>query len=408
MKKHLWLLLGFSFLWVGCVPSSPSTINSTHLPTEESQLALEEIILPSPIVTLTLLPEEVTDPELTLTPSPSPTNSDLTPTPSPTIQFPEIWSSFEVNSDYGVAWSVPVDWQEISLAAPSKDAVFWQAWVNTPEKIATQYPIGQMTLMLYVETVASTTIQPEGMEQLTVWGHSVWTQEIEGNKSDSFDLRLSLMKLREPYRYNYRLDCTHSEEADAVEQTTFESLCRYTWDFLFGFFGLCAVPMDQISSASEWQAVSDEENQYFFLIPAGWLIRQGPTPDRLNLLSDPTAESQPNICPLPNGIMSLDFAADRPGNFGTGEPGSGPNTEGFTEMTVASRPAWLQTVEDEELMGPFVIATMVYIQGPEFWYTLMYSCTPPTDTDSESQSNFKAQCEDVLDQILDSFQFVEP
>lgn len=407
-KFYFLLLLGFSFWLAGCMPSASSTTDNTP-PSAESQLILAETTLPDPTVTMASTPKSVIEPELTATVTPSPTKSDLTPTPSPTKQFPGVRRQFALNNDYNVVWSVPVNWQEISLAAPSTDAVFWQAWSNESEVASEQYPVGQMTLTMFVEPAVNPAEQPEGTEQLTIWQHFVWTQEIMGMELDSFDLRLSLVKIRQPYRYNYRLDCTHSEEMDATEQSTFEALCRHTWHSLFRSFGLCAVPMEQqASTPGEWQSVSDEGNQYFFLIPAGWLIRRGPTPDRLQILSDPTAESQPNICPLPNGIMSLDFAVDRPGNFGTGAPGSGPNIEGFTERTVANRPAWLQTVEDEELMGPFATATLVYIQGPEFWYTFLYSCTPPTDSDPESQSAFKAQCEDMLSQILDSFQIVEP
>ncbi len=257
---------------------------------------------------------------------------------------------------------------------------------------------------MFVETVAGSGVQPEGTEQFTYWGHTVWTQKIEGSDTDFFDLRLSLMKLRAPYRYNYRLDCVYPAETSMAEQESFESLCDYNRDFLFRSFGLCAVPMAQDSSSTEWQQVSDDWYKYFFSVPGGWLIQRGVTSDRLKLLSDPTAESQPNICPLPNGIISVDFSVDPPGNFGTGAPDSAPDTAGYAETTIAGHPAWIQIVQDDELLWPLASSTSVYIKGEGLWYHFAVLCIPPTDADVAGQDAFKAQCQEVLGQILASFE----
>ena len=328
MKRFVLFLLCLSLYLglIGCVPTavteiaSSPTVMSTAVPTQ----------------TPTIVP---VTPTLTAVP-PSPTSTlaaaPIRPLPTPTaapFDFPELRAQFSLNNDYNVAWSVPVDWQEIASSVASIDAIFWQAWANNSEAVSSQYPTGQMTLTMFVETVAGAEAQPEGTEQFTYWGHPVWTQEIEGSDTDSFDLRLSLMRQRVPYRYNYRLDCIYPEETSTVEQATFESLCRYTWHFLFRSFGLCAVPMAQDSSLTEWQQVSDDWYGYFFTVPSGWLIQRGVTADRLKLLSDPTAAGQPNICPLPNGIMAVDFSVDPPGNFGTGQPDSAPDTAGYTETT---------------------------------------------------------------------------
>ncbi|MAT97130.1 MAG: hypothetical protein CL608_08310 [Anaerolineaceae bacterium] len=228
-----------------------------------------------------------------------------------------------INGDYGVVWSVPVDWQEITVFAPSPDSVFWQAWTNDSETASAKYPLGQMALTIFVENDDSDILN--GAEQRTLWGVSVWTHEIEGTDSDDFDLRLSLTAVREPYQYNYQLDCIQVEESTFAEQAAFTAFCYYNWDFLFRFLGLCTIPMEQEVNSVEGQQVSSDWYHYFYFVPTDWLKLQGPTPDRISFLSDPLAYNQPNECPLPNGLMKLDFSVDPPGNFDTGAPDSTPD-----------------------------------------------------------------------------------
>lgn len=396
MKKFVLCLSLFLGL-MGCVPTAVSDLPSSSTVTGTAVPSKTPTLIP---ITPT---QTAAPPSPTNTPVARPTRPSPTPTATP-FDFPQLRAQVSLNNDYNVAWNIPIDWQEVSSPAPSTDADFWQAWINDPEAVSTQHPSGQMTLTMFVETVASAAAQPEGTEQFTYWGHRVWTEEIEGSDTDSFDLRLSLMKLRAPYRYNYRLDCVYPEETGTAGQETFESLCRYTWDFLFRSFGLCAVPMAQDSSSIGWQQVSDNWYQYLFSVPGGWLIQQGATADRLKLLSDPTAESQPNVCPLPNGIIAVDFSVDPPGNFGTGQPGSAPDTAGYTETTIAGHPAWIQIVQGGELMGPADVGTTVYIKGDDYWYHFWLLCIPPTDADVATQDAFKIQCEDTISQILASFE----
>jgi len=120
--------------------------------------------------------------------------------------------------------------------------------------------------------------------------------------------------------------------------------------------------MEQAEGFTEGQQVSDDWYQYFYLVPSDWLKLQGPTPDRISFFSDPLVYNQPNECTLPNGLMKLDFSVDPPGNFGTGAPGSAPDTEGFTETSIAGHPAWIQTIQDEEVIGPLASGTTVYIK----------------------------------------------
>jgi hypothetical protein len=279
-------------------------------------------------------------------------------------------------------------------------------------------PISEQEDGVMLMTLRSMNEMPDvtELQAVEVSGQTGWLLQENSASEVSFARQWDLFVQTLSNRYALSLKCVPPSVANTNDQANYEGLCQQIWeritaefsikDFSLRAEGCPVVPLTPV--VTEWRRIQSRWTQYSFEVPSGWLEQPDLSPSRVQFLSDPAVYDQRPDCPLPNGIMSLNFAADRPGNFGTGEPGSGPNTEGFTEMTVASRPAWFQTVEDEELIGPFATVTMVYIQGPEFWYTLLYSCTPPTDSDSESQSNFKAQCEDVLDQILDSFQVVEP
>jgi hypothetical protein len=337
----------------------------------------------------------------TNTPAVTPTRPSPTPTATP-FDFPEIWANSMTNSDYGAVWSVPVDWQEITVAAPSPDAIFWQTWTNDLEAASAELPFGQMRLTMYVENNVSDV--SGGTKQRTLWGVLVWTQEITGTDSDDFDLRLSLVTVREPYKYHYQLDCSQFEQATAAEQAAFTAFCHYQWDFLFRFLGLCAVPMKQEADSAEGQQVSDNWYRYFYQVPNGWLKLQGPTPDRITFFSDPLVYNQPNECPLPNGLIKVDFSVDPPGNFGTGEPDSAPDTTGYAETTIAGHPAWIQIVQGGELMGSADVGRVVYIKGDDYWYHFWLLCIPPTDADITTQNAFQVHCEDTISQILASFE----
>lgn len=364
------------------------------------------------VVGTAVTPETATPIPITSTPTTTPPNPTNTPAatltrPSPTLtatpfDFPEIWANSMTNRDYGIVWSVPEDWQEVTVSAPSPDSVFWQAWTNDLETASVELPPGQMRLTMHIEDNDSDA--PNGVEQRTLWGVVVWTQEITGTDSDDFDLRLSLATVREPYQYHYQLDCSQFEQASAAEQAAFTAFCYYNWDFLFRFLGLCAVPMEQAMNSAEGQPVSDDWNHYFYLVPTGWLKLQGPTADRITFFSDPLVYNQPNECALPNGLMKLDFSVDPPGIFGTGEPDSVPDTTGYDETTIAAHPAWIQIVHSGDLMGPADVGTTVYIKGDVFWYHFWLLCMPPTDADVASRGAFKTQCDDILSQILASFE----
>ena len=380
---------------MGCGPTAVSdllisqTVGGTAVPTE----------IPT-LIPITSTPV-ATPPNPTNAPAATPTRPSPTPSATP-FDFPEIRASSITNTDYGAVWSVPVDWQEVTVSVPLPDAVFWQAWTNDLETASVELPPGQMRLTIYVENNDSDA--PTGVEQRTLWGLTVWVQEMVGTDADDFDLRLSLATVREPYQYHYQLDCIQFEQANLAEQTTFTAYCRYEWDFLFRFMGLCAVPIEKEVNSAEGQQVSDDSYHYFYEVPSSWLKLQGPTPDRITFFSDPLVYNQPNECALPNGLIKVDFSVDPPGNFGIGEPDSAPDTTDYAETTVAGHPAWIQVVQGGELMGPADLGVTVYIKGDDFWYHFWLLCIPPTDADVATQDAFKAQCEATTSQILASFE----
>lgn len=409
LTKHLVCVLTLAYFMIGCTPSG--SVQTTA--TVSDPLAVTDVASASPdatptaTATMTATNEVAT---ITLSPTVRPTK---TPTPLPTPTFTPVVANTLHNSDYGVAWAVPVGWWDVSdqLPPPTSSTHPWSAWASEDEAAPllsrASFPQGLMLLTLHVEPDEPSLPQPLGEAGTTLWGQPVWRQEIEGADAAPFALRLAFSSIRPPYRYTFALDCAPPSDADPMQHEAFVAQCRHVWDFVSFSFGLCTLPKAASGETIQWQQVSDDWYQYAFEIPSDWLILEGTTADRLNFFSDAGVYGQPNVCPLPNGLMKLDFAVDAPGNFGTGEPGSGPDLEGFTAITVADHPAWIQTVQGGEAMGPLATGTAVYIQGPQFWYTFWLSCTPPTDADPAGQTWFKMQCEEAVTHILNSFQILE-
>lgn len=310
--------------------------------------------------------------------------------------------------NYGIAWAVPVEWTDISAQLPPPDSSIhlWNGWASDP-KAATllaatpaTFPDGLMLLTLSVQSVKPSAPPPPGEAGITSWDQPVWRQELKGDEAAPFALHLAFIAERPPYQYLFALDCAPPGEADTQQQEAFMVECRHVWNFVSSPFGLCAMPMPASEVTMAWQQVNDDWYHYAFEVPASWLLVAGTTADRLSFFSDPGVHNQPNSCPLPNGLMKLDFAVEPPGNFGS----SGPNLEGFTAITVAGRPAWKRTVQGGDAMGPFATGTAVYIEGRQLWYYFGLICTPPTSANPDAQAEFAAQCEETITHILNSFE----
>lgn len=252
---------------------------------------------------------------------------------------------------------------------------------------------------------------PNQAQAVKIGAFSGWLQEEVNSDIFPYANRRTLFVEAYANRYALSLACVPPGEADAAETAVYIEMCDQIWQqMMFGFsvkpIGIAAecpevtVPPDHIT----WRRVSSNWYRYSFDIPAHWLEQRSVTSDRLGFLDDPAIYDQPNSCPLPNGIMAVDFSVDPPGNFGTGEPNSVPDTAGYAETTIAERTAWIQTVHGGELMGPADVGTTVYIKGNDYWYHFWLLCVPPTDAGAAEQDAFKAQCADTLSQILASFE----
>lgn len=263
---------------------------------------------------------------------------------------------------------------------------------------------GLMLLTLTIEPL-TTAEQPTGEAGLTILGQPVWKQELTGDSASPFAQRLTFVSVRPPYQYSFALECAPPNAENAAEKDAFMAQCRHVWDFISFSYGLCALPKGELKETTAWQSVNDAWHQYAFEVPNSWLLSPNGSADRLKFFSD-DVYGQPHNCPIPNGLMTLDFAADPPSNFGTGTPESTPDLGLFSPLTIAGRSSWIRRVlgKDEEGMNPLATGTAVYIQGPQFWYYFWLSCTPPTDANETIQAQFKNQCEGTMSHVLESFQ----
>lgn len=402
MKSARFLWIAFNILClVGCNPSiSDQDVAKTKL-TSTTPPTLTITAAPMLSESPTLVTESF---GLTATPIPSPTHP---PTPAPTATLPEISAMPMTNLDYGVSWSVPVGWQDISAEwqLPTDNTLFWSAWANEADAsmlLAASpltFPKGLMVATLHIAPIDGATPPPLGTRVTSVWGQSLWFYELEGAEAAPFSLRLVLSATQSPYAYTFSLDCAAPDGATAADQATFIASCRHIWDFISFDFGSCAIPVTPTPSSNMWQVISNESYQYAFEIPISWLMSEG-TPDNLIFFSVPI-DGQPQFCPLPDKFMKLEFFAEPPGNFaeeGQSPEEGTPDLEGAMAITLGGQPAWLflpdgETAEEEG--GNFSAdITLVYIQGPTYWYTFTLYCSP----------EWTADCQKVLDHTLGSFQ----
>lgn len=402
MNRYFVQYLGFSliaYLWlIGCVPPA-SLSDGTRQPAGTTE------------VTTSFEPTTVIP--ATSTPMPTPTVG-LTPEPTP-IAMPTLWSRFL--SSGALFWSAPSTWWSVREAMQSAEPE-----VNLIEAIASEadaftllskpdptFPNGLMLMTLRAGIEIPSTAM---MEVVTVAGQNGWVQTEGYEAAAPFRVRLTLFTQIPGFpSYALSLACTPPDQATVSDEANYANLCHRLWETMVAQLAVIQIALptecpvaspEQV--AATWRQVSSQWNQYAFEVPTNWLERRGPTPDRLGFLSDPQLYNQPNFCAFQYGVMSIDFAADPPGNFGTGEPGSDPDLSGFTPTTLTNYPAWIQIVEGNELMGPGDRGTAVYIQGSEFWYYIWLNCVSPTDATTDEQTAFKMQCEGVLHHILDSFQ----
>jgi hypothetical protein len=325
-----------------------------------------------------------------------------------------------VSDEYAVAWSVPEGWWELSeqIALPSDQTLYWRVWSDQEEGATIfsasppAFPGGLMVLSLEVEPEGISPFPPPGSTPTeTHWGQRrvVHAYERTGPDARPYTLRLGLAVVRSPYRFNLALDCLLPQDGDTAYR---EALCRDLWDKVTFPFGLCARPFASPPEPDSWQQVSDTAYGYSLAVPSDWLVMPGVTGDRLTLFSDPEAWATPHACPFPNGWMKIDFSAGSGSDFSSTEDDTGPELEGFTEITVAGRPAWIRRARGGDANAPDsppgLLAISVYVIGPKNQYLLAFRCWPPTGADADGQAAYHAQCEATFNQILERFQVLSP
>jgi hypothetical protein len=333
----------------------------------------------------------------------------------PTLPFAE--TETLVNDEYGVVWSVPQGWWELSdqVAPPSAQTLYWRVWSDQAEGAAvfsestTAFPDGQLVLMVNVEPEGASPFPPPDSVRTELYRRGyllhVWTYEVNDAEAAPFMLRLGYAVVRSPYRYNLVLSCLPPQSGNADQIAQHEALCRQTWDFVNAPFGLCTLPSDWSEiSLDSWQQVSNRDYDYLFEVPANW-PKVHDDPRLLHFLSDSAASDQAPGCPWPNGLMSFNFAADPLDYYGASNR---PDVAGVTETTINDLPAWVRTIQGEEGLQPLDTRVDLYVRGPEFWYTMTWHCLTPTDASEEEQTVFAQRCQGVLDRILKSFHVLSP
>lgn len=373
----------------GQLPLTIETITSNvATPPERNDLSETITIIPTPPI-----------PGATGTPKPTTTPS-ISPTPIP---IPDVWSRVYYS---GLYWSVPATWWPVTDAlfdpmAEDHNLIYAVASDADAATLLAQpspsFPNGLMwiTFRSVVEMPP-----PEAAQAVTVSGHAAWLQQEGGQAMSPVTRRTTLFVVTESNSLS--LACAPPSEADVAEQANYEDLCRRVWERMAADIEILDFPLSREcpdvppllpTDAITWRRIESRFYQYAFEIPAGWLENRGPTSDIVQFLSDPGVHQQPQWCPKPNGVMALDFTA-----------GADPNRAGHMEITVSGRLAWIRRIQGEEPMPPSDIGWSVYIQGPEYWYHLSFLCSPPTDADVEGQKAYHAQCEAMLNQILERFQ----
>lgn len=433
-------------LWlVGCV-TSPSSSNGTPQPPITGTQALEptaaivvEVTTQGSVIAASTTPEvTITSASTEVTPSPIseiepkdlatiPTRPSSTPTEEIQIPYPPPTSTpvptlpfagFEtiINTEYGVTWSVPQGWWELSdqVAPPSTQTLYWRVWSDQAEGVAvfsespSAFPDGLLMLLLDVEPEGTSPLPPSSIPwELYHRGYllNVRAYEVTGPEAAPFALRLGYFVVRSSYRYNLMLGCLPPSGGDADQVAQHDALCRQTWHAVSFSFGLCTLPSDWLElSLDSWQVIDNLDYDYSFEVPANWPELLG-FPQELRFVSDPAVSNRNPDCPLPKGVMVFGFAAHTPDYFG---PNNRPDLEGYMETRVGGLPAWMRTQQGFEGYQPLDNSVDIYVQGPKFWYAMGWLCLTPTAASEEDQAAFAQQCQGVLDRILNSFQVTSP
>lgn len=370
MKQTIALIILFL---VGCT-AVPDAEISTAVPTRTVAPTAET----TAVSTQTPFPQ----------PSPSPTTVPAAPTETATaILLPQITSQTMSNVEYGVTWSIPVEWVEITeqWPLPDPDTVYWDVWANQPEAAAplTLPPasLAEGVLVATMQIAPGPETPPAETTATIAWGQTVYQREMEGEAASPYAWRWEVTAVRSPYHYILTFGCIPPVSMDQEGG----DFCRNFWDSVSFGFGLCVTAASSTPEATFWQTITDSWYGYSFEIPATWVAAPAVSGDTLTLLSHPVHQQPIVGCPIPEGFMKVDFFAN---------PQLDPDTAAaFTAISpLKGHPAWIRQLEDGEGGNFLAKSREVLIQGTQNRYLLVFYCSP----------DWSEQCEAVYSHLVES------
>ncbi len=313
-----------------------------------------------------------------------------TPTETATaIPLPQITSQTMSNVEYGVVWSIPVDWVEITeqWPSPDQDTAYWGVWANQPEAAAllTSPPVsvaeGVLVATMQIEPGPET--PPAAATTTTVWGQTLYQREMEGDAASPFIWQWEATAVRSPYHYILTFGCI--PPSTVMNRQDGNDFCRHYWDSVSFGFGLCVTAAPSAPEATSWQTIADSWYGYSFEIPATWVAAPAVSGDTLILLSHPVHQQPIVGCPIPEGFMKVDFFVN---------PQLDPDTAAaFTAISpLKDHSAWTRQLEGSE-GGNFLAKSREFlIQGTQNRYLLVFYCSP----------DWSEQCEAIYSHLVES------
>lgn len=314
------------------------------------------------------------------------------PTPTETathILLPQINSQTMSDVEYGVAWSIPVDWVEVTTVwpPPGKGTILWGVWANKPDAWALLASpsalLADDLMVITIQMEPASETPPPYTTILSAWGQAVYQLETVGVAASPFTWGWELTAVRSPYQYILTFGCI--PPSTVMNRQDGNDFCRHYWDSVASGFGLCVTAAPPTPEATSWQTIADSWYGYSFEIPATWVAAPAVSGDTLTLLSHPVHQQPIVGCSIPEGFMKVDFFVN---------PQLDPDTAtAFTAVSpLKGHPAWTRQLEDGE-GGNFLAKSREFlIQGTQNRYLLVFYCSP----------DWSEQCEAVYSHLVES------
>jgi hypothetical protein len=332
-------------------------------------------------------------------------------TPTPTLQPADVPVEWLYIGDptYGISWKEPNNWYGIQENWPISipGAILLRAVAsekNAPLLLSSPQPIFPNGLMVLTVYAVRPEVPPPALhdaQPITVSGQTGWIQETKGAAAMPFTWQATLfIQGTSAYSYTLSFGCTPPTGADDAGQTGFQAFCQQIWEHILEGIEIqgtppCAPVPTPLPGPITWKRIHSDWYQYSFEVPSGWYEGETASPDRRHFSSVPMLSGPfPYYCPSPYGWMKLDFGV-HPLQYQ-------PDLTGMDPVTIAGRPAWVLLGKGRESAS--FVEFSAYISGPQYWYHLWFGCAPG-EGENEVREAFVAQCTDVMEHILGSFQF---